>query len=507
MKDTTQTSLPRGYRNASQLDSRLKKKLEKDWQRVGKRRALRQFHLMASAVPAYKDFLTKQGMKDPSKITTSNFSELPTIDKDNYLRVYNRQELCWDGDFSEKSWVISSTSGSTGVPYYFPRTDLQDEYLTITTELYLRSNFNIQNKSTLYIDAFPMGAWIGGVYTYESIKQLAEKGYNISIITPGIHKKEIINAVKQLGHDFDQIIIGAYAPFLKDALDDGIRQGVKWKSYDIGFIFSAEAFSETFRDYVFRTVGIQDKLRSTLNHYGTTDIGTMAHETPVSILVRRLLVDDNALNVLFPESDRQPTFAQYNPELFYFESENNNLICTSYSGIPLVRYDLKDYGGLMSKSEVHRRLLNAGYDLEKLIVENGIQDTVWNLPFVYVYERNDFSVSYSTFLVFPDTIRRALQSSEFDTKVTGKFTMRADYNSSGSHRLKINVEKKHNVKDSASLKSRIQGAIHERLVDESSEYRETFSMLGDTVKPDIYLWEYEDSTYFKPGTKQKWVMK
>jgi hypothetical protein len=56
-----------------------------------------------------------------------------------------------------------------------------------------------------------MGAWIGGVFTYEVIKSIArKKKYKLSIISPGILKHEIIKAVVNLGEHFDQIIIGGY---------------------------------------------------------------------------------------------------------------------------------------------------------------------------------------------------------------------------------------------------------------------------------------------------------
>ena len=57
--------------------------------------------------------------------------------------------------------------------------------------------------------AFPMGAWIGGVFTYEAVKNGAESGYDLSRSTPGIHKQGVIDAVLNLASDFDQIILGA----------------------------------------------------------------------------------------------------------------------------------------------------------------------------------------------------------------------------------------------------------------------------------------------------------
>lgn len=506
--DMTKLLLPRGYRNAEVLHHRLQQDSEEKWIKRGQTRALHLFHAMSHRVPAYKDFLKSQGFSPSVVRSYDDFQSIPAIDKDNYLRKYPKEMLCWDGEFAHGQWVISTTSGSSGQPYYFPREHSQDWQYAISAELYLRNNFNIQKKSTLYIVAFPMGAWIGGLFTYEALKIVAENGgYDLSIITPGIHKQEVISAIKQLGKSFDQVIIGAYAPFLKDILDDGVREGIKWEEYNLGFVFSAEAFSETFRDYVFKATGINDPYRSTLNHYGTVDLGTMAHETPESILIRRHLVSTDGLDMIFPEKLRQGTFAQFNPELFNFESVENNLFCTAYSGIPLVRYDLKDYGGVITRNDVHSRLAEHGFDADAEIKKAGLEDTVWNLPFVYVYERNDFSVSYYAFQVYPDMIRRALQQPDFDSLLTGKFSMLVDYNQDGRQQLHLHVELKHGHEPSEETAAQVQEMTHRQLLHDSSEYRETHVMVGEASKPVIHLWPYEDATYFRPGTKQKWVMK
>lgn len=499
--------IPRGYKNIKRLQKRLHNYPEDYFLKKGEHRSLKLFKEMAKRVPAYKDFLKKQGINPKHIKNVSDFSNVPPIDKDNYLRKYNKEQLCWDGDLGHGRWTISTTSGSTGKPYYFPRQASQDWQYAITANLYLMENFSIQDKKTLYIVAFPMGAWIGGVFTYEALRILSDHSrYDLSIITPGIHKQEVINAVKELGHSFDQIIIGAYAPFLKDILDDGKREGVKWENYNLGFIFSAEAFSESFRDYVADMIEPEDINRFSLNHYGTVDQGTLAHETPESILIRRKLVADKRLDVLFPEKTRQPTFAQYNPELFYFQQEDENLLCSTYSGLPLFRYDLKDYGGIISKKEVYSKLLDNGIDIEHEYTAQELKNR-WNLPFLYVYERNDFSVSYYSFLIYPDSIRRALHEKAIVKEVTGKFSMLADYDKSGRQLLHIHIETKHNVAKDAALKTKLQTVIHNRLLEESSEYNETYKQVGEVVKPVIELWDYEHPLHFKSGGKQKWIKK
>ncbi|HEX9679027.1 MAG TPA: hypothetical protein VGA08_00180 [Candidatus Saccharimonadales bacterium] len=501
--------LPYGFKDPVRLLHRLHVVAEPKWVRRGELRALKLFHEMAARVPAYKDFLKSNKFNSDKVKTIQDFKLIPVIDKDNYLRRYPKEMLVWDGDFSGKKWVISSTSGSTGEPYYFPREESQDWQYAVLAEMYLRHNFDIDKKSTLYIVAFPMGAWIGGLFTYEALKILAERGdYDLSVITPGIHKIEVINAIKQLGSKFDQIIIGSYAPFLKDILDDGTRAGIKWRDYDLGFIFSAESFSENFRDFIIKRAGLKNPLSCSLNHYGTVDMGTMAHETPISIAVRRrAFADDKLRQLLFPEPVKQPTFAQYIPELFYFEEQDYNLICSAYSGIPLVRYNLKDYGGLCTKQQVINALEQTGQSVDSLLHRDKINKKSWNLPFVYVYERNDFSISYYAFLVYPDTIRRALQNHKLHKYMTGKFTALVEYDNDGRQKLKVHAELRFGQKPMPSLIQKVNKLVHDSLFNDSSEYRELFRMIGEVSKPEIITWPYEDPTYFKPGTKQKWVIK
>jgi phenylacetate-CoA ligase len=261
----------------------LRRKNEKYWILRGQKAALSLFKLMSRKVPAYKDFLKKNHV-NPSKINSfSDFQFVPTISKDNYLRKYSRSSVCWDGNFKNNNWVISTTSGSTGEPFYFPRSSEQDKQYALLAELYLKTNFQIDKKSTLYINAFALGVWIGGLFTYQAIKLIADTGqYHLSIINPGLNKNEILNAIKKFGGKFDQIIIGGYPPFVKEVLDEGLEKKINWKKDKLRFVFSAESFTENFRDYILNQAGLSNPYLSTLNHYGTVDQGTLAYETPIA---------------------------------------------------------------------------------------------------------------------------------------------------------------------------------------------------------------------------------
>lgn len=500
--------LPRVLRNRVKLQQALKSKPERYWIRRGEQMALKLFHDMAEHVPAYKDFLKKNKINPDNIKTIKDFKLVPTLDKDNYLRKYPREALCWDGEFASRRWVVSTTSGSTGEPFYFPRTDLQDEFYAVTAELYLRENFQIQDKKTLYIDAFAMGAWIGGLFTYEAVKRVAEKGYSLTIITPGINKAEVINNVRKLGPDFDQVIIGCYPPIMKDIIDLGNEEGLAWADYNLGIVFSAEGFSEEFRDYIIKYGKLANPYSSTLNHYGTVDLGTMSHETPMSILVRRQAIKDKKLfKKIFGDTSKQPTLTQFVPEMFYFEDVDGRIICSCYSGLPLVRYDLKDNGGVITLKELTSLYKKTGKNLDLELKKTAISGTKWNLPFVHLYERSDFSVTFTGAQIYPEEIRRALLDPLVNKQVTGKFTMLSGYDRRARNFLELNIELRNNTTPSKSLTKKLINVIVEKLLKENSEYRVLYGEYKTKLHPKVKLWPNSHATYFAGRGKQKWIKK
>lgn len=504
-----QPLLPTIFKDPPGALKKLRSKPESHWQKRGDDRALKLFHEAAERVPAYKDFLKKQKI-DPSKIKNlSDFTQVPPVSKDSYLREYSLKDLMWDGSIKDKRLTISSTSGSTGEPFYFPRETGQDEQYAALAELYLLTNFDIANKSTLYVIGFPLGPWIGGMFTYRAIKMVAERGqYALSVATPGVSSAEIIKTVKKLGKEFDQVIIGSYGPFLKDALDEGERLGLNWKEYNCKFIFAAEIFSEGFRDYVVNKAGTKNIYKDTLNQYGTVDLGTMSNETPLSILIRRLAIqNDDLYQVVFGNSHKLPTLTQFIPEMFYFEDVGGNLYCSAYSGIPLVRYDLKDHGGVFSLKNIKSKLAVQNIDLEAEIDAAGLRDTIWNLPFVYVYERSDLSVSYYAFAIYPETVRNVLIRPEFHNLITGRFSMKVVEDEVKNQVLEINVELKDSVAATEKINNKVKKEVFQQLLKENSEYRETYQMKGKKVEPTIVLWQHRDQKYFNPVIKQQWVLR
>ena len=386
------------------LDS-LRKKKSDFWSHEREKNALALFREASKRVPAYRDFLKKHRV-DSAKIKTfKDFELLPVTDKKSYLREYPLEKLAWDGHL-EKPLVFTSTSGSTGEPFYFPRGQQLDWQYSILAEEFLKNSSYGTGGPTLVIVGFGMGVWIGGIITYKAFEIAAQRNnLPVSIITPGINKNEIFHALRSLSPHYRETILIGYPPFIKDVLDEAHGEGINLKKLNMRLLFAAEAFSEKFRDYVVKKAGARSPILDTLNIYGTADIGAMAYETPTSILIRRLAMKNPKLfKDVFHDVNKTPTLAQYNPLFVTFEAYGEDILLTGDNTIPLIRYSIGDHGGVMSFSELDKKLKSNGLDIKKEASKVGVSKHLSEEPFVYVYERKDFSTTLYGLQIYPEII-------------------------------------------------------------------------------------------------------
>lgn len=500
---------PPPFDDAIAAEKELRERPGEYWRERGERAALALFKEVSERVPAYKDFLKKHSINPDLIRTITDFSKLPTLDKNNYLRAYPPEALSWDGKLMSEYQVYASTSGSTGEPFYFPRTSKHTDQYALLAELYLRSQFKIQDRKTLYVDSFAMGAWIGGLFTYQAVERLAERGnYPLHLITPGLATAEALKAIRALGPRYEQVIIGGYPPYVKDLLDKGISEGMDWSRYKIKFVFSAEGFSEKFRDYVSEAVQQDNTLRGSLNHYGTVDLGTMAYETPFSAFIRRAALKDKKLfTKLFGQASRLPTLAQYMPEQFYFEAPEGELVCTADAGYPLIRYDLKDQGDILDFDEAVKPTKDSMLAYENAIRSAGIEDTIFRLPFVYLYERSDFAVVLYGANIYPEHVRHSLEGQACTKFATGKCVLRIVESRTREPRIEINVELKPEMKSSRTFAKIAEKEIMETLIVNNSEYHSNYTHFPRKMRPRVKLWPFGDPKYFSGRGKQKWAIK
>ncbi|HIK06041.1 MAG TPA: phenylacetate--CoA ligase family protein [Trichormus sp. M33_DOE_039] len=466
------------------------------------------FHDVAAHVPAYQAFLAERAISPDNIQTMADFQKIPAIAKENYISRYPLTDLCRDGELSGCD-MIAASSGSTGKPTFWPRFFTDELQIATRFEQIFHDSFAADSQRTLAVICFTLGTWVGGMFTTNCCRYLASKGYPITVITPGNNKDEILRVVQELGGNFTQVVLLGYPPFLKDVIDTGIARGVEWQRYQIKFVMAGEVFSEEWRSLVGERVGSQNPCYDFASLYGTADAGVLGNETPLSICIRRFLAQNpDAAKALFGES-RLPTLVQYDPVSRFFEVQEGQLLFSGNNGIPLLRYNILDTGGIISYEAMLQFLADWGFNpLEDLsshidamnhISTRGIH----KLPFVYVFGRSNFTVSYFGANIYPENVTVGLEQPVIKEWVTGKFVLQVKEDTDKNRFLFVVVELAPEVEASEDKRQAIAASILNQLLRLNSEFANYVPQEYQT--PEVMLAPMGDREYFPIGVKHRYT--
>ena len=471
---------------------------------AGQNNALKLFHLAAERVPAYKDFLSKEKLNHHSIKTFQDFNTyVPLIDKKNYITQYPFKDLCMNGDVHVNR-LISVSSGSSGAPSFWPRGYEQDkEGMVMFGEIYDRI-FGMEKKSTLLVVCFSMGTWIAGTFTTTTALMYAEQGRPINIATPGLEKAETIKIIKNLSANYEQVVIVGYPPFVKDIIEEGRRSGISWHKMRTKLLLAGESFSEEWRTYVLNMLGSHDPYYDTSSIYGSADAGIFGVETPVSVLARRIYNQRSKARRAIFGTDILPTLVQYDPTKRFFEEIDGELVFTANSGIPLVRYNIQDTGGVLSFDEAMGPIEDRAVPMA---MQHGIKLGDWRRPFIYVNGRKLFSTTIYAVNIYPENIKAALIDKRVRRWVTGLFTMATKNYSDMDQYFEINVELAKDFVAKPEHQVVIEEVILRKLLKLNGEFHKLHEAVGPKVRPRIHLISFKNPKYFAQGTKHKWVKK
>jgi phenylacetate-CoA ligase len=473
---------------------------EEVWLERGEKRALALFQAAAEHVPAYKDFLKKHDI-DPAMIKTmENFQRVPLVDKENYLHAYPLEKLCWYGDIAY-SQMISVSSGSSGQPFFWPRGQILDTETALEHELFLGSTFNLDEKSTLFIVCFAMGMYVAGPITMDSVLRMGEKGYPVTVVTPGYSPDDVLKIIPQLAPKYDQIVLAGYPPYIKEIIDQGLAQGINWSQIKVRFLLAGEGFNESWRTYVAELAGGQSPVHDFLNLYGSADAAVLAHETTASIVIRRRIFDDIEARKKLFKDERLPSLLQYHPEHKFFEVVDDELIFTATGGVPLIRYNIHDSGGVLTKQD----FVKAVPEIAEYFDELERDQRLWNIPFVYVFGKSDQTAIVYGANVYPENIRRALEEEDVRQYCSGKILMYTDLDKNKDQRLYVEIECANGTKPTDQLTRTITTRILETLLESNSEYKVVNRGIGDRSIPIVRLYPGGDERFRSEHIKHKWT--
>ena len=483
------------------LQTPLNKKLRQSQETDPQTAVLELFESVATSVPAYGSFLRDRNI-DPLEIKNfEQFQELPVVTKENYIKKHPLRELCYRGTLASCDFV-SVSSGSTGEPTFWSRS-LADEYEIATRfEQIFFDSFRADAQQTLAVVCFSMGTWVGGVYTAGCCRHLAAKGYPISVVTPGNNQAEIFRVIESLAPLFEQVVLLGYPPFLKDTIEAGIERGINWQQHRVKLVMAGEVFGEEWRNIVAEKIGSKNPQYDFASLYGTADAGVLGNETPLSIKIRRFFADNPDLAADFFGQSRLPTLVQYDPLSRFFETQGDRLLFSGNNGIPLIRYQIGDTGGIVSYKEMLEYLNR--YDFDPIVeLQNKRKRGIRELPFVFVFGRGDFVLSYYGANIYPENIQIGIQQPGIRSWVTGKFVMEIATDSQSNPCFKIAVELAPKITATEEMKNAIAFAIYTQLIRLNSEYANYVPQSHQL--PMVTLYECGNPEYFPIGVKHRYT--
>jgi phenylacetate-CoA ligase len=463
--------------------------------------ALALFHDVAATVPAYGAFLAQHGVDPVAIRTVRDFERVPLMTKAGYHERYPLPERCRGGRL-DRCDMVAVSSGSSGRPTVWPRSVLDERAVTARFEQVFRDGFHADQRSTLAVVCFALGNWVGGMYTAACCRHLAANGLPLTVATPGNNIDEILRVVTELGPHYDQVVLLGYPPFVKNVVDAGRSSGVDWPRFRIKLVLAGEVFSEQWRDLMAQRAGMTRAYEDAASLYGTADAGVLGNETPLSARIRRFLADrPDAGRELFGES-RLPTLVQYDPAARYFQTIDGTLLFTGDSGVPLIRYHIADEGGVVD----HRRMLafchDHGFDPVADLHAAGIRPPSPQ-PFVYVFGRSLFTVSFFGANVYPENVTVGLERPHIRDWVTGKFVLSSVEDADHDRRLSVVVELARGADPTPDRERAVAESIRTELLRLNSEFANYVPTGYQT--PTVELRAADDPEYFPPGVKRRYT--
>jgi phenylacetate-CoA ligase len=184
----------------------------------------------------------------------------------------------------------------------------------------------------------------------------------------------------------------------------------------------------------------------------------------------------------------------------------NLLLFSGNNGIPLVRYNILDTGGIISYDAMLQFLAKWGFNPLKdahICMETQPARGIRPLPFVYVFGRSNFTVSYFGANIYPENVTVGLERSPIPQWVTGKFVLQVKEDADKNRFLYIVVELAPGVEASEDKKDAIASSILSQLLRLNSEFANYVPK--EYQIPQVALAPTGDPEYFPLGVKHRYT--
>ncbi len=231
---------------------------------------------------------------------------------------------------------------------------------------------------------------------------------------------------------------------------------------------------------------------------------TIGREYPLTVLIRKLALRNEALaQELFGECT-VPSLLQFNPGTCWIEEGGGDLIFTVLSGIPQIRYNIKDRGSVIPFRDALRALSSHGYEVGELLTERGYYaKDLWKLPMFYVFGRSDGTISVGGANIYPEQLEVALYDKEAEMINSFKICRVLEgpineFQILAELKKGVNLESKEEIR---TLESKFYLLFLNTLLKYNQDFRNVHNM-GMKVAPVIKIYSYQEGP-FAPDGKPK----
>jgi len=475
------------------------------WEKQGEKKALQTFHEAAEKVPAYKDFLRKGGIKNHNKIQTiEDFKKyVPITTKENYILAYDLKDRLVVP--YENLFTISTTSGTTGKPIYWPRLASQDKMVSLYYEMICRNIYQIHKIPTLFIVGYSLGNYIAGELNTFCWKEIALRNKNqVTVATSGSDIEGILEILKGFIDKYNQIIIGAYPSLFRLLLDEGEKEGINWQSYKIKWQYGGELCSTKLLEKIKKKIlGEKIDYSFVLIIYGTADAGGIAFGNPFTVLLQEIINTNEKIKKKFEEMGMilESSLVQLNTLAYFVEGIEDYLTITSKGAVPLIRYNIKDLGKIIPFGEVIKIFNEEKIDISQLLTEKIPYYCLLKQPLLVVKGR-DFGISLDGANVYPFQIEDLIETSPYfhNFKISKKELK------DGSLKFVVYLELKKGKKPSQEEIEKLKKEYHDKILDQllkiNNDFRKSYQDNPKLCDPEIVIRKFQEAE-FTPSNSGK----
>lgn len=476
---------------------------EEFWLDEGAKTTLALFKEAVSDVPAYSRFLKEQGQA--TEIThIEEYAALPSTTKANYYDVHSLPDLVLGGKLSS-NYLICTSSGSSGKPHYWPRFKQQDKFESALIEL-AYSFLEIENRSTLIISCLALGTWVAANMMNNGSIDIARKAnHEITLITPGVNVKQIIDIVKDIGHNFDQIILIAYPPTARNVIIEGEQAGIDWNRFNPKFVVGGEPISQQWKDFMLEKVG-SHRLMDIMVIFGMAEMHIVGFETPIAAVIRRMMYHNRSISRHIFGNHSLASLMQYNPLFRWIEEEDGELVISAKCGVPLMKYRSHDLGGVITFGELSEKLQEAGLDLKEALEQEGYSwNEVWKWPFFYSFGRGD-CVSILGANIYPAHIEAFFHKHDHILD----YKLAVEHDEAEQSRLVVYLELRSGVELSEEARRYFEEAsqaeILQLFINNNDDYADAYHEDPVSMTPLVNVVNYKQGPFNVPQIKQSHIV-